>query len=220
MTKFIDLTGKQFTRLFVLKRVENDKNGNPQWLCECKCGNFKTVLGGNLRNGDIQSCGCLYTELLIKRNTTHGLSRHPLYKCYQNMIHRCYDEASANYQYYGGRGIKVCERWLGKDGFKNFIADVGDRPEGKTLDRYSDNNGDYEPGNVRWATPKEQRANSRDAKDQKWFYGRGPNDEMIVENNQSYIARVFGLCRSKVSACLNNRRHTHKGWTFKFIDQL
>jgi hypothetical protein len=76
------------------------------------------------------------------------------------MKQRCDNPKSTGYQYWGGRGISVCERW---QSFENFLADMGERPEGKTIDRWPDNNGNYEPGNCRWATPKEQRHNRRDA---------------------------------------------------------
>lgn len=89
-----------------------------------------------------------------------GRKNHPLYELYHKMRQRCTNPKAVQYKHYGGRGIKVCERWLGLDGFDYFVADVGPRPEGTTLDR-KDNDGNYEPGNVRWATKSEQNSNRR-----------------------------------------------------------
>jgi hypothetical protein len=115
-----------------------------------------------MTTGNTQSCGCLAEEVRAKgANYKHGLTRvgkvHPMYSTWRNMHRRCYSTENKDYEYYGGRGITICERW---HDFSNFLADVGDRPEGKTLDRI-DNNGNYEPSNIRWATQKEQYDNSR-----------------------------------------------------------
>lgn len=89
-----------------------------------------------------------------------GITLHPLYSVWKNMINRCYNEKNRSYKDYGGRGIKICEKWLGEDGFRNFAEDMGPRPEGYSIDRI-DNNGNYEPGNCRWATSKQQGRNTR-----------------------------------------------------------
>jgi hypothetical protein len=92
----------------------------------------------------------------------HGLSHHPLYHTYIGMVNRCLNPNSHSYNYYGGRGIAVCKRWLGKNGFKNFIADMGNKPSPKhSIDRYPNNDGNYEPSNCRWATQKQQTNNKR-----------------------------------------------------------
>jgi hypothetical protein len=124
-------------------------------FCLCDCGKTVSVTFNDLSRGKTQSCGCALV--------THGFctneGEHPLYRTWTAMIQRCTNPETERYEDWGGRGIKVCERWL--HSFPNFLADVGERPPGKTLDRWPDKNGNYEPGNVRWATVKEQQRNMR-----------------------------------------------------------
>jgi len=120
----------------------------------CECGTESVKVAVSVGSGGVQSCGCRVHE------GKHGLTHHPLYHVWSGMIDRTTKPEAGNYASYGGRGIKVCERWLGASGLRNFIDDVGERPPGTTLDRI-DNDGDYEPGNVRWATPKQQARNRR-----------------------------------------------------------
>ena len=163
MPRFKDITGQRFGRLTATRfhSVQHDA----MWECVCDCGSEKIVNGVDLRNGHTRSCGCLRQELLCSKPVTHGHTkrsrgrlRSPTYRAWDAMIHRCTRPSATQYSYYGGRGIRVCERWLK---FENFLADMGERPEGTTLDRYPDNDGNYQPGNCRWATPTMQARNRR-----------------------------------------------------------
>jgi hypothetical protein len=158
MTRIVDLTGQTFGRLTVLSpggRV----NGTLHWLTRCVCGTEKLVYAGNLRGGNVSSCGCLRSETsaarIAKRCLKHGLSYSREFASWQAMKTRCCNSRDKNFLRYGAKGITVCDRWKI---FENFYADMGPRPEGRTLDRI-DNTGNYEPSNCRWATLTEQQRN-------------------------------------------------------------
>lgn len=161
--------GDRFGRLTVLGAADKTAQGRRQWSCVCDCGATKTVQTSALRSGGTRSCGCLSRELKANRNrrsATHGATRRGKanctseYRAWQAMLRRCYNPNSHIYYMYGGRGIRVCDRW--RTSYEAFLADVGPKPSPQhSLDRYPDKNGDYEPGNVRWATAKEQTRNTR-----------------------------------------------------------
>lgn len=145
----LNLVGQKFGRLTVIGLAGKDAWDKTVWHCQCDCGNRILGRPSDMKRGRTQSCGCLTSELTATKNTTHGLSKHPLYKLWAEMMKRCRKNLYA--------GIKVAERW---HDFRNFVEDVGDRPSKQhSLDRYPDKDGDYGPGNFRWATPTEQVRN-------------------------------------------------------------
>lgn len=129
------------------------RSGPLHWECRCDCGTQRLVQGGNLRGGRTLSCGCYNSDVVTARNTTHGMADRAEYVIWAHMNDRCSNPNTERYRAYGGRGIKVCARW--QNSFENFYADMGPRPSARhQIDRI-DNDGDYEPGNVRWRTPLE-----------------------------------------------------------------
>lgn len=163
--RFQDLTGSVYGRLLVQSYAGRRGSGSHKffWKCECECGKEITVNGHLLRTGRTQSCGCLRAEQARVANMRirTGISRHPLMRTYFGMLSRCANPNHHAWHNYGGRGIKVCDRWLGNAGFSLFVQDVGIRPTKRhSLERINVN-GDYEPSNCCWATAVEQRRNTR-----------------------------------------------------------
>jgi len=162
----IDLHGKRFGRLVVLLYAGYRKaTKDLLWLCQCDCGERSVVRGVSLVHNDTKSCGCGFIDAVRRHGHTKNGTRSRTMSSYWAMRKRCEDPKDVGYKNYGGRGIKICDRWLGTHGFEQFLADMGKRPIGRTLDR-KDVNGNYELSNCRWATPKQQTGNRRTSK--KW----------------------------------------------------
>lgn len=159
---FKDMTGQKIGRLTFIKEVKKDGKGG-YWECLCECGNTTITTGTLIRVGHTTSCGCYKWEQIMAAVTSHGQSSNPTYFLWNTMHARCYYEKSNSYPNYGGRGIGVCERW---HHFPNFYEDMGDRPEGLSLERV-DVNKDYSPENCIWDTPSNQAYNQRLKKNNK-----------------------------------------------------
>lgn len=155
MTQPLNLAGIRYGRLTAVERATNTRGGQAVWVCQCDCGNTKSVLANHLRRGAVVSCGCYHKD----NHTTHGQYKSPEYGTWVNIKGRCLNPNSPKYPDYGGRGIQMCDRW--KSSFAAFLADMGPRPAGRYTIERLDNDGHYEPGNCIWATYAVQSRNKR-----------------------------------------------------------
>jgi hypothetical protein len=156
--------GDKFNRWTVIQEVERhiypSGETRRKFLVRCDCGTIKKNNLNTIKTNE--SCGCYHSENLSIRNTTFNLSTHPLYKTWCDMRKRCRaKQGTKNWEWYGKHNIKVCDRWMGIEGFKNFLEDMGEKPaKNYSIDRI-DVYGNYEPNNCRWATPSQQNMNKR-----------------------------------------------------------
>lgn len=162
MSARIDLTGKKFGRWTVLRFTGQRLHSSALWTCRCSCGTETTVLANSLLRGKSTNCGCQRVASLIAKQTEHGEARRGResaeYQTWKGLKGRCLNPNDVDYSQYGGRGIKVCDRWLNY--FEAFLEDMGRRPLGMTIDR-EDPDGDYTPSNCRWSSYKVQVENRR-----------------------------------------------------------
>lgn len=152
--------GTVFGRLTVVCEIEKGTNGCRRFRFSCSCGGFAETYLSHVKDGHTLSCGCWHDESASLLQTTHGKSKTAEYNTWAMIVRRCTNQNDARWKDYGGRGITMCARW--RESFEHFIADVGPKPSPKhSIDRFPDNNGPYEPGNVRWATMNQQARNQR-----------------------------------------------------------
>ena len=193
-----DRTGMRYGKLTVLHRaddrIEPSGRKTVMWKCKCDCGNESIVSGGHLNSGTTKSCGCLQLETSHKKRK-HGMNGTRIHHIYLNMKYRCYKETSSRYKDYGGRGIKVCDEWLGEDGFLNFYnwSIANGYNDSLSIDRI-ENDGNYEPSNCRWTTIDVQENNKRGLK----YFDIGNGRETLMQickrlgkNYNSVQAKIY-----------------------------
>ncbi len=197
--RFKNLTGNQFAQWTVLgySRKLKRETGTSQkyWWCQCSCGAVKEVNGCSLLQGTSRSCGCLKSKLSRERATKHGMADSSIYKAWQHMHGRCSCPNDKGYMRYGARGIRVCQEWSGPGGFQRFYDHVGDKPTPYHSIGRIDNDGNYEPGNVRWEDDIQQANNK--------------STNVVVPHNGelktiAQWARESGLARATLSYRLKN----------------
>ena len=210
-----DLTKQRFGHLVAIKPLSKRSNkGGLIWECICDCGRKSCVSSSHLMSKHTHSCSCLRGK-----NFTHGMSKTSAYRAWESMIRRCENSKDKSYKNYGGRGIFVSEEF---HDFQTWYEHIGPRPgPGYSQDRI-DNDGNYERGNIRWATRHEQRINSRPKSygicKQRWFFAFNlKTGEWDEDNNQSEFARRHNVTHGNICHCLHGRRKAHKGWTFQWL---
>lgn len=196
-----DAVGQKFGRLLVLALAER-KNGLARAHCRCDCGVERIFYVGNLRHGHSKSCGCVLKKIMADIQRTHGLAGTTEYRIWTGIKTRCYNPNTRAYPRYGGRGIVLCDRWMA---FENFLADMGPRPSAKhSIDRI-DGNGNYEPGNCRWATTVEQSRNRLSTR-ATLDIARKIRVAHSAGVSQVELAQIHGVGTGTVSQIVNNRQ--------------
>jgi hypothetical protein len=197
-TSLVDLSGRRFGKLTVAWPVAKVHRRKTFWLAFCDCGNFRTVRADQVVDGHPRHCGCVPSK-----SVKHGHKRNgrcsPEYLTWQAIVARTTRRTHAQWENYGGRGIRMCRRW--RYSFVNFLSDMGARPSAKhSIDRWPDNNGDYRPSNCRWATPTQQHNNTR-------------RNVFLTFNGERHTvsewAKILGM------RAVTLRTRLYDGWTIK-----
>lgn len=227
--RLIDMTGKTFGRLKVIKRAPKTKRKEASWVCRCECGNIAIVLGSNLRNGHTRSCGCLMKETRVengKKRATHGMFGTRLYEVWHGMKARCYRPSHHHYKSYGGRGITVCDEW--NKSFESFAewANANGYDENAkhgecTIDRI-DVDGNYEPSNCRFVDMKTQARNKRPQ-----IYKTRPVVRIDSFGNKTFFdsatraAKDLGNVKKQgcICACCQGKQHTAYGFKWRYMNE-
>jgi hypothetical protein len=194
----IDIVGQRFGRLVVLSYAGKDKYNGAIWLCRCDCGIAKSIARRQLQSGDTVSCGCYHREKVAEigrlSKTTHGMSRSPTHVVWTHIISRCTNPKNRAWKNYGGRGIAVCDRW--RNSFEAFIADMGEKPSGMTIERV-DNDRGYEPENCVWLKPSLQNRNRRTTK-LSLEAAAEVRKRLAGGETLDSVAAAFSVCRSTI----------------------
>lgn len=210
MTKVLDISGQRYARLVALEFARIQR-GNAVWVFACDCGALKSIDAHSVRYGATRSCGCLHSEAAAAKNTKHGKSHTPEYLTWKSMRERCGNPNVLNYHRWGGRGIRVCPEW---DDFDLFLAHVGPRPSSRhSLDRIN-NDGNYEPGNVRWATDAEQ---GRNMVRNHWIEFRG--ERMIQQDWADRLGIAGCTLRKRLKRWTLERALTEKPMAAEFAER-
>jgi len=189
-----DFTGMKFGYLDVI-RFDGVRGRNAYWLCRCKCGVEKAIIGQSLRKGQ-GSCGCNTGKRISESKIEHGKSKTSEFAIWVSMIQRCTNKNAASYPYYGGRGISVCDSWL--NSFEAFLGDMGIRPSSSHSIERIENDGNYEPANCRWANDFEQACNRR-------------NNVRLTVNGVTLIVAEWARKIGVIPSVIHNR--IRRGWS-------
>lgn len=221
--------GERFGRLVILhldhtRHYPNKKRRDFYDLCQCDCGNVKAIERDTFVYGDVVSCGCYHIGQIKKANTKHGLWNHPLYMVRLNMIRKCYEKNHRDYSKFGGKGIVVCDRWL--ESLPDFVADVestiGPRPPGKVAFARINENGNFEPGNVRWTARSaisSKREKVRRISREKEIADRKEDEAQTpIAKEMNYIKGKYGCRYGRLFVLYGDSVRIHKNGSRSYFD--
>jgi len=222
MPKPLKISGQRFNRLEVIRRVENSKRGVSQWLCKCDCGNTVVVIGFRLTSGHTQSCGCYQRQRAKEAKTIHGYSGRNKetreYRAWKDAKTRCFWKKHIHFKDYGGRGITMNKKWASN--FIKFFEYMGECPENYTLERI-DVNGNYEPGNCKWASIQEQAWNKKNTRYVDFYHIKIPIAKLVKILKIDYGKLHRWIVKEKTSMdVILKRLNLSKNHVFKLIENF